>query len=330
MNTNSNYFMSFKKNYNNTNIISYSHTSYYKKTIRALGSANYVSDSLTTIFRFRKKKLLKNRLLLIKSIFNRRLLSLITSRTLSYSSVLNKNLKLRRPVLRIRGPIITTPLRYLYSNLGSSRYFFLKRNFMNFKMTKNSLKKYLRNKPFSKKNRYSNLGYIIDTSLNKLRSTRISSKPTIKLKNNYNGLIFRNSPLYINYKFSMSAEKLINFKTLVKKTIFSFLKPNQIRRSLMLRRQKITYFRFFNRFNKKDMSSKFLLSNYSLMYKNKTVIIPYGGYTSLPKSIFYSYNKPFYSSFTNNLFLQKFPNYEEFKGEVRVPRVRFKPGYQRL
>jgi len=78
------------------------------------------------------------------------------------------------------------------------------------------------------------------------------------------------------------------------------------------------------------MSNKFLLSNYSKLY-NKALnnILPRGS-SSVSNLTYYSYLKPFYSSLTNNLFIQKFPNYEEFKGEVHVPRVRFKPGYQKL
>jgi hypothetical protein len=60
-----------------------------------------------------------------------------------------------------------------------------------------------------------------------------------------------NSPLYISYKFSMKEEKINSLKSNIKKLIFSFLKPNQVRKSFMMRRKKISYFRFFYRMGKK-------------------------------------------------------------------------------
>ena len=317
--------MSFKKNYYNNTTINYTHSSYYKK-INKLSKPNYCFDGNLV---FRKKRYSINKLILVKYLLNYKILGLFKSNYYAYK-YLRRRLKLRKPVLKpsnLRNP---NPIFYLYNNLGMTTYSFFKKKYLSLKIIKNRLRKYTSPRKFSKKNKYFSKYQLLSKYSYYLGVNKNYNKPSIRLKNYSYGFILKNSPLYLSYKFSLSLGKLLPLKILIKKTIFSFLKPNQIRKSLMLRRQKITYFRFFNRFNKKDMSTKFLLSNYKRLYTTKRLKISFSDSINLNNLSYHHYIKPFYSSLTNNLFLQKFPDYEAFKGEVHIPRVRFKPGYQRL
>jgi hypothetical protein len=208
-------------------------------------------------------------------------------------------------------------------------YNFLRKNFSPFKVGRNILRK----KTSIKRARRNPLKFSKKSLVLTKRSSRklvAQSISTIRLRNMSYSFTLKNSPLYISYKFNIDRKKFLPFKALVKKLIFSFLKANQIKRSLMLRRQKITYFRFFNRFNKRDMSTKFLLTNYPRVYRADKFTVSSSDLNYNSRLKYHSYVKPFFSSLTSSPFLQRFPSYEAFKGEVHVPRVRFKPGYQRL
>jgi len=244
----------------------------------------------------------------------------------------SKTLKIRRPIARMRLQNSENPLALLYNKASYRRvntYNFLRKNFSPSKVGRNILRK----KTSAKRVRRNPLKFSKKSSiLTSHNPSRLQAQhtSTIRLRNASYSFTLKNSPLYISYKFNIDREKFLPFKAVVKKLIFSFLKPNQIKRSLMLRRQKITYFRFFNRFNKRDMSTKFLLTNYSRVHRADKFTVSSSDLSYNSRLKYHSYVKPFFSSLTSSPFMQRFPSYEAFKGEVHVPRVRFKPGYQRL
>ena len=154
--------------------------------------------------------------------------------------------------------------------------------------------------------------------------TRVST-PFILL--NY-GLFVRDS-----FRLSSPALDYNNYKYKFKKNYFSFLYPNQLKRSILMRKKRVLVSRFFlkSRFNKLRsfrFSTKPFLTTFKSLYLNKLKG------SSLRNSVFSSKNTN-YLNFKQNIFYRNDFSVrgsdESFKvGEVFIPRVRFKPGYQRL
>lgn len=333
------YYTSLKKRYQNNYIINYKRTSYYKKSIKVLNLSESLPDYLDAKNKitFRRKKRVQSKLLAANWTLRKGIVKLFRA---GKPLKLVKYSRLRKPIIRANVFGKSNPYFLLYSRLPAHSkpfYTFVRRYTPSIKSGKR-LTRYLTNKSrinrFKRSKRFKRNNKRLNKSLPIIKHLRRPSqpqtKPSIKLKNVSYSFTLKNVPLFISYRFKNMTNRFRPFKANVKKLIFSFLKPNQIRRSLMLRRQKITYFRFFNRFNKKDLSTRFLITNYprasqSFLFSNTRTLL-----FNDPRLRYYSYNKLSVASLTDNLFLQKFPNYESFKGEVHVPRVRFKPGYQRL
>ena len=319
-----------KKNYAKDYVIDYRHTTYYKKSEKALRLSDFFGDTKTnSITRYRRRRISLGQMLSINSFINRKLTKALTNYRLRNTKTFTK---VRRPVLRLGFFSGSTPMHLFFNNnrvFGNMKYSFIKKNLPIARAKKKVLKRIIiSKKKLNKRFKYITKSLRIKQYKAPMRSVH---KPvTLKVKNKAYAFTLKNSPLYISYRFRMEKSKFIPFKSTLKKLIFSFLKPNQIKRSLMLRRQKITYFRFFNRFNRKDMRNKFLLSNYSRVFTAHDQEFTDYSLSNFRSIRYRSYTKPFFSSITDNTFLQKFPNHENFKGEVHIPRVRFKPGYQRL
>lgn len=180
----------------------------------------------------------------------------------------------------------------------------------------------------------------LGVDLNSLTSNiRTSIKP-----NYLTTFSLRNIGLFLTQPLHTKDQKNPNtFKYLFKKQLFSFLYPNQVRNNLMFRKKKLLY--------------------YSLVYKNlrKFKDRDYFSFTSFKKQFklhyltqvnltnnVYNLSNPVTSlmKFSSSAFalnsndsssIEYLENYQSrgldngFKvSEVRIPRVRFKPGYQRL
>jgi len=186
-----------------------------------------------------------------------------------------------------------------------------------------------------KRRRFSKIAYP-HTSYTK-QPINLAINTPIRLRNDSNAFNLKNSPLFIHYKFKVNNAILYPLKHELKKSLFSFLKPNQIRRGLMLRRQKISYYRFFKRFTlkfnlgKQNASSyiKLLNINDKLKRLNSSIApssahntLLFNGYTDRIGSI--DYDKPF------NIATSPYENWRTYEKEVFIDRVRFKPGYQRI
>jgi len=116
--------------------------------------------------------------------------------------------------------------------------------------------------------------------------------------------------LFLNFRLNLFKSSLNTKKYLLKKIIFSFLKPNQAKRMIMNRRKKISITRFHKKLLKVDYSSNFdrLINSKNTVFNSNQACI-----TKNTKSFLRSYS---YS----------IPSLRE----VFIPRVKFKPGYQRL
>jgi len=295
-----------------------------------------VSQSKVT---YRRKRSKTNVLVATNALSNYKLLNTLRS-SKNLRRARGKLLHTKRPIIKVAMQRLVTPLNLLYERRNASRtntYTFTRKNFSPFKVNRGILRKMvskkrmsrqLHKKTYRKPLKFANRAFIPSKTSFHRPSDKLVSK--IKIKNASYSFTLKNSPLYISYRFRLNLDKFVPFKSTLKKLIFSFLKANQIKRSLMLRRQKITYFRFFNRFNKKDMSNKFLTSNYNRVYKSGTFTTTGSTFDKSSRLKYHSYVKPFFSSLNRNTFLQKFPTNAGFNREVFLPRVRFKPGYQRL
>jgi hypothetical protein len=127
--------------------------------------------------------------------------------------------------------------------------------------------------------------------LNAIKTTRIS----------YLSIFLKYRLLILNLSFNSE-------KFLIRKRLFSFLKPNEAKKSIMNRRRKIQVSRLYTKLRKSNIIS----SNLSSL-KPKTALL----------------NKKMYMP-QHGTHLNTFSTKAKHSYELFLPRVKFKPGYQRL
>jgi len=172
--------------------------------------------------------------------------------------------------------------------------------------------------------------------------------PVIKPRTGKN-FIFKNFGMFLA-SFNLSNQyNPFTYKFLFKKKIFSFVFPNEVRNSLMNRKKRITFYKLVYKLKHSPKTSYY----HSLASFNKFVLHHYKN-SLINKSNSYALtNKLFLNPNTSSSFLPTAFNYkdyliskdeilynENFKyrgldlsfrtAEVKIPRVRFRPGYQRL
>jgi hypothetical protein len=103
----------------------------------------------------------------------------------------------------------------------------------------------------------------------------------------------------------------------LKKIYYSFNKPNQIKALILKRRTSIILHKLVLNNHYKDTNTLYTGANYSKLIKNNFIMI--------------RFNNLIYQ---NNFKINTYNNYlqtpKSVQYEVKIPRVRFKPGYQRL
>ena len=163
----------------------------------------------------------------------------------------------------------------------------------------------------------------------------LQPKHYLTLESRVNQLfIFQNIGLFIYNQNNFTVNNLLPYKSAIKKKMFSFLYPNQIKKNILMKKRRILISRFFIKFRKINRFSLFQFKSY---FKNNHLINFYnnlfnpltsgkhdGGnknilYTNTREDILYKDN--FDSRGVDLSFRVK---------EVHVSRVKFKPGYQRL
>jgi hypothetical protein len=150
----------------------------------------------------------------------------------------------------------------------------------------------------------------------------------------FKSFILRNSGLYIISKLSWHNEFPVKLKSQFKKKLFSFIYPGQSKKNVLLRRKKQVLTRLLsNSFRLINSVDRF---SYQLYYQ----LFKVNQYTNEKHKVFNNNKNPNTLSYSMNL-RNIYYNFDyQTKGidvsdlyihsEVRIPRVRFKPGYQRI
>lgn len=148
--------------------------------------------------------------------------------------------------------------------------------------------------------------------------------------------IIQHIGLFIHFKLFFFKPKFSRFKFKFKKKIFSFYKTNEIKKSLMENRKSLHIFKYINSKNwRLNKRSEYEYSNYSLnldfYLKKKLELKSLSSLKFTHKS--YMSNLTGYNrstadiSYTDSL---KRLTPDVINSELRIPRLRFNPGYQRL
>ena len=150
----------------------------------------------------------------------------------------------------------------------------------------------------------------------------------------FKSFILRNSGLYIISKLSWHNEFPVKLKSQFKKKLFSFIYPGQSKKNVLLRRKKQVLTRLLsNSFRLINSVDRF---SYQLYYQ----LFKVNQYTNEKHKVFNNNRNSNTLSYSMNL-RNIYYNFDyQTKGvdvsdlyihsEVRIPRIRFKPGYQRI
>ena len=136
------------------------------------------------------------------------------------------------------------------------------------------------------------------------------STTQLRINNLINSYLINYTSLFLNFRVFMLNNSFKSEKYLMKKMIFSFLKPNEAKKLIMLRRKKIYTSRFYKKLYRSSLASNAINKNRSLNNKLMSKSSSYSMY-------FNKYNKKL-----------SFGSKDSF--ELYLPRVKFKPGYQRI
>lgn len=184
-------------------------------------------------------------------------------------------------------------------------------------------------------NRLYTKGYIHNntTSINAVEETNYNL-----ISKSGSSFIIQHIGLFLHFKLFWFKPKFDNFKFKFKKKIFSFYKTNEIKKTLMENRKSLSIFKyidsknwFFNKRTEHEYSNYNLNLDFylkkqlelksisSLKFKHNKYISNLLGYDRSTSDIGYTDS-------LKKLTLD--PKYRQL--EVRIPRLRFNPGYQRL
>lgn len=129
--------------------------------------------------------------------------------------------------------------------------------------------------------------------------------------------------------FVRSYNKLSNFffqkKYLIKKKFFSFLRPNESKVSLLFTHKKFYIFKFTQSHNLN--LTKFNTSEYHLYNQ---VSFNFFKVCFALTTLFSRGDQPLNTKYSNPSTKYVSPQYAPHLTDIRVPRIRFKPGYQKL
>jgi hypothetical protein len=154
--------------------------------------------------------------------------------------------------------------------------------------------------------------------------------------NIYRSFVFLNIGLFLTNKFSLNKLISRNFslKFRFKKLYYSFVYPDKLKRSVMTLKKRIIVSRFFKKYRLKSRSYRwFKVKNaqqYFNSYYNSLVSYKYlkteeGLITSLMGSTITTLLNVYKDDF-----VRKGYDYTFKFNEIAIPRIRFKPGYQRM
>jgi len=155
--------------------------------------------------------------------------------------------------------------------------------------------------------------------------------------------IFKNFSLFLFNKQNYSNTKYFKYKYQFKKILFSFLFPNQVRKNIMNRKRKIIISRFFSKFKRYSnknfrFSLTFLKKNFKDFFCKNIINTSFFNNNIVGNLDFLNNNTTindinYYKNSSNEII---YDNVYRTRGtdssykikEVRISRIRFKPGYQ--
>jgi hypothetical protein len=145
-------------------------------------------------------------------------------------------------------------------------------------------------------------------AINSDTSFRISSLK-IKISNITGKVLINYVSIFIKFRVSLLNSTFTSKKFLIKKSIFSFLKPNEAKKSILNRRKRITASRFYKKLIKSSLTRGITeTSKYKSFFRTKTTFFDINSKNSLSQVLTTSKDS----------------------SELFLPRVKFKPGYQRM
>jgi hypothetical protein len=211
------------------------------------------------------------------------------------------------------------PIKMLSTFITSNQYASKKRNLfylylfrsIKTKLTKNSIKK-----SYSLKNTYNFTKKKTTILTNKLFIKKLNSlsfkiiTPQIKVNktNSYPAVTY--IALFLKFRLIILNFNFFSKKFLMKKQIFSFLKLNEAKRSILTRRKKLNTARFYKILARSSVSTTTLKS--ILTHKQGLL------------------TKIYNFDINSSSLLRKESSINQETSELFLPRVKFKPGYQRM
>ena len=145
------------------------------------------------------------------------------------------------------------------------------------------------------------------------------------------GFMIRNLGMFIISRFNFFKTRTVNkeFKFKFKKNYFSFLKPNFLKKSIMVKKRRIVTTRFFRSMRWKFRS----LAKFHMAFKN--IVTKFRGFFLQNSKLNGSYITPHFLHKQSTALYSLQTRYQNFietdvYGEIFIQRVRFKPGYQRI
>ena len=144
--------------------------------------------------------------------------------------------------------------------------------------------------------------------VSRARSASFLNKTSLRPRSALKKALLSYTSIFIRFRLITLNLSTLGKKFLIKKQLFSFLKPNEAKRNIMNRRKKINISRFYKKLSKSDYLNFDARSRHS--------------YAKLTKSAFFNSSQKLTAarrSYTGRT-----------SSELFLPRVKFKPGYQRI
>jgi hypothetical protein len=272
------------------------------------------------------------------------------------SRFLGKRLKkclsrFRKNIAKVRSlPLPKHKLKIRTSTTRTTRTCTLLRRLPNLKVGRSDLQKKLhtlghrmkkarKSKLYSRRNRNVFLSGSLDSlfpvnPLNYTSESFLSFTDPVCITSKINKpFIFRNSGLFLSskYNFFRVMKSDMRFKFRFKKKYFSFLAPNEIKKAVLTKKKKITLSRFFynRRRSIESYDSNFFSVKDTLFRFREFFKKEYSSATTL-LGVNSQYRRSYGDVIYKDLLTRKGLDEADRYGEVLIPRVRFKPGYQRI
>ena len=255
-----------------------------------------------------------------------------------YVSKFNKVLRIKKS--RFLNKVMFKRIKYTYIPFNKK---LVNTKFTNFNSIKNLVTNFTTIKQFNKFQKVTNFKYLFNKVSNGLVIVKKSPLNKMSIHSlRYNSFILKNVGLFITYQNRLLYKHKNIFKSQLKKKLLSFLYPEQEKRNLFMRKKKSTLTSLVRNSSKySQISNFFSFKNILNVYKQKSALLQLN---SLDSNQGFSFNNLFTNSTKSNYsssFVEVlYKDHHKTKGidnrylhtirDVKLGRIRFKPGYQRL